>query len=153
VKGQRLRRRRERDRESGATVVEFVVLTPILFLLMFGSVQIGLALFARHVAVSAAQEGARKAREEAANPNANWQTDADNATTSWVDQLLGNLLQGSPLPEPQEPVPLTAPYPEVGMKVTFNVVSVVPFWTFTVESTSVGPVECFYAVDGRCNGD
>jgi Flp pilus assembly protein TadG len=142
--------KRRRD-ESGVTVIEFVILTPILFLLMFGSVQIGLALFARHVAVSAAQEGARTAREEAANPNENWQSDADGAASHWVTQLLGGLVQGAPIPSPQEPVPPGNPYPVVGTKVTFTIVTVMPGWNITVSATSVGPVECFYDLNGNCN--
>ena len=145
-------KRREREKESGATVVEFVVFTPLLFLLMFGSVQIGLALFARHVAVAAAQEGARKAREERANPKASWQSDAQTTTTGWVTQLLGDLVQGTPQAQAFEKVPLADPYPEVGVSVQFGVASVVPFWTFSVQSTSIGPVECFYTTDGHCNG-
>lgn len=145
-------RRRERHRESGATAIEFVVLTPILFLLMFGSVQIGLALFARHVAVSAAQEGARKARETAVSTTTDWQTAATSTATDWVNQLLGSMVQGTPTAQPLAPVPLNEAYPEVGVSVQFSVASVVPFWSFTVQSSSVGPVECFYQTDGHCNG-
>ncbi|HTJ72047.1 MAG TPA: TadE family protein [Actinospica sp.] len=143
--------RRERN-ESGATAIEFVVLTPILFLLMFGSVQIGLALFARHVAVSAAQEGARKARETAVSKSVDWQTVAPQAASDWVVQLLGSMVQGTPTANPLDPVPLGNPHPEVGVSVQFDVASVIPFWTFTVSSQSVGPVECFYEPNGHCNG-
>lgn len=145
-------RRRERDRESGATAIEFVVFTPLLFLLMFGSVQIGLALFARHVAVSAAQEGAREARETAVSTTTNWQSASTSAATNWVTQLLGTMVDGTPTAQPLEPVPLGNAYPEVGVSVQFDVVSVVPGWTFSVSSSSVGPVECFYQTDGHCNG-
>jgi Flp pilus assembly protein TadG len=145
-------KRRERDKESGATAIEFVVFTPLLFLLMFGSVQIGLALFARHVAVSAAQEGARKARETAVSTTTDWQTAATTTATGWVTQLLGSMVNGTPTAQALEPVPLGNAYPEVGVSVQFNVVSVVPFWTFSVGSSSVGPVECFYQTNGHCNG-
>ena len=145
--------KRRRDRESGATAIEFVVLTPILFLLMFGSVQIGLALFARHVAVSAAQEGARVAREEAANPNEDWRTDAQHAAGGWVTNLLGGLVLGAPVPQYEVKVPLNDPYPEVGAGVSFSIASVVPGWNFSLNATSVGPVECFYNVNGYCDGD
>jgi Flp pilus assembly protein TadG len=133
-------------------VVEFVVFTPLLFLLMFGSVQIGLALFARHVAVSAAQEGARKARETAVNTNTDWQTAATSTATGWVNQLLGSMVEGSPNAQALDPVPLGNAYPEVGVSVQFSITSVVPFWTFTLQSSSVGPVECFYQTNGHCNG-
>ncbi len=145
--------KRRRDKESGATAIEFVVLTPILFLLMFGSVQIGLALFARHVAVSAAQEGARKARETAESTTADWQTSATSTATGWVTQLLGSLVQGSPSAQPVVKVPLNEQYPEVGVSVQFSIVSVVPWWHFTLQAQSVGPVECFYDVNGYCDGD
>ena len=145
-------RRRQRERESGATAIEFVVFTPLLFLLMFGSVQIGLALFARHVAVSAAQEGARKARETAVSPTTDWRTAATSTATGWVTQLLGSMVQGAPTAQPLEPVSLANAFPEVGVSVQFQVVSVVPFWTFSVSSSSVGPVECFYQTNGHCNG-
>ena len=145
--------KRRRDRESGATAIEFVVLTPILFLLMFGSVQIGLALFARHVAVSAAQQGAREAREDAANTNVDWQTESTGAATGWVTDLLSDLVQGAPTAQPVVRVPLQDPYPEVGVSVQFSIVSVVPGWDFTQNATSVGPVECFYDVNGFCDGE
>jgi hypothetical protein len=147
------RRRPERDggaRESGATAVEFVVLTPLLFLLMFGSVQVGLALFARHVAISAAQEGARKAREEADDPNADWRTDATNAATKWVTDLLRDLVDGTPTATPLAPVPVGQPDPQVGVSVHFSIASVVPGWHFTMAAQSVGPVECFYTPQGTC---
>jgi len=147
--------KRRRDKESGVTVVEFVVLTPILFLLMFGSVQIGLALFARHVAVTAAQEGARVAREDAADPNSTWQTDSTNAASGWVTDLLGDLVVVTPNPIAQSEVtvPLTDPYPEVGVSVTFEIVSVMPGLDFTENATSTGPVECFYDLNGNCDGE
>jgi Flp pilus assembly protein TadG len=144
--------KRRRD-ESGVTVVEFVIFTPILFLLMFGSVEIGLALFARHVAVTAAQEGARVAREDAANPKIDWQAASQTAAQGWVTDLLGNLVATAPVATPEQPVPLGGPYPEVGVNVTFSIVSVMPGLNFSENETSVGPVECFYTVNGDCDGD
>jgi Flp pilus assembly protein TadG len=146
--------RRDRDRESGTTAIEFVVFTPLLFLFMFGSVQLGLALFAQHVADTAAQEGARTAREQAASPTADWTGASQKAANDWVTQLLGHLVEGGPdFSNAFVQVPLTAPYPEVGVTVQFNIVSVVPWWTFQLNAQSIGPVECFYTPDGHCNGD
>jgi Flp pilus assembly protein TadG len=144
--------KRRRDRESGVTVVEFVVLTPILFFLMFGSVDIGLALFARHVAVSAAQEGARVAREDAADPGADWQTSSTTAASNWVTSLLGDLVSTTPNAQPVVKEPLNGPYPQVGVTVTFGIVSLMPGLDFTEDATSVGPVECFYTLAGVCDG-
>jgi Flp pilus assembly protein TadG len=132
--------------------VELVVLTPLLFLLMFGSVQVGLVLFAQHVATSAAQEGARTAREQADNPNANWPTLSTNEAKSWVTDLLGTLVDGSPQAQALDPVPVGDQDPQVGVYVFFNVSTVMPGWTFTVTARSVGPVECFYTPAGYCNG-
>lgn len=143
--------RRGRDRESGATAIEFVVLTPLLFLLMFGSVQIGLALFARHVAISAAQEGARTAREQAVD-NPDWEGHATDTAKNWVTQLLGDLLNGSPDANPVITVPVGAQDPQVGVHVSFSIATVIPRWTFTLQAQSVGPVECFYTPAGYCNG-
>jgi hypothetical protein len=145
--------KRRRDGESGVTAIEFVVFTPILFLLMFGSVQIGLALFARHVAISAAQEGAREARETAVSTTTDWQTAAQGAATDWVTSLLGDLVVGAPTATPLEPVPLGDQYPEVGVRVQFSIVSIVPLWDFSMDASSIGPVECFYTTDGYCDGD
>jgi Flp pilus assembly pilin Flp len=144
--------KRARDKESGATAVEFVVLTPLLFLLMFGSVQIGLALFARHVAISAAQEGARTAREQADSAGLDWQGDSTSAAKGWVTDLLGDLVDDGPTAQPLDPVPLNDQNPQVGVSVQFSIATVVPGWTFAFNAQSVGPVECFYTPAGFCNG-
>lgn len=57
--------------DSGMTAIEFVFLTPVLFFMIFATVQFALYFFADHVAQAAAQAGARKARAEAdENPGA-----------------------------------------------------------------------------------
>lgn len=143
-------RRNRQDKESGATAIEFVLWTPLLFLFMFGSVQFGLAMFARHVAVTAAQEGARTAREQAAADPRGWQTAAKDDATKWVNQLIGGLVtdgvQASPIPAK------TLAYPEVGMEVSFSIVSVIPHWQFHVDAVSQGPIECYYTQAGACVG-
>jgi len=52
---------RLRKRESGQTLVEFALVVPLLFLLLFGSVEFGRVFHAYHVVTSAAREGARAA--------------------------------------------------------------------------------------------
>ncbi len=149
-----VKRRRDRraDRESGVTVVEFVLLTPILFFLMFATIEFGLVLYARHAAVAAAQEGARTAREERYTDPNNWQKDTKYTTTGWVTTLVGKLVDGTVVATPTWQGSLTAShYPEAGVKLHFNVVTVVP-WQFTVRAVSSGPVECFYTPDGLCDG-
>lgn len=55
----RLRRRR---REAGSASVEIAILFPLLLLLMLAVAQFGFWYHARHVALAAAEEGARAAR-------------------------------------------------------------------------------------------
>jgi hypothetical protein len=142
-------RRNRQDKESGATAIEFVVWTPLLFLFMFGSVQFGLAMFARHVAVTAAEEGARTAREQA-ETDRNWQAHAKSDAVRWVNQLIGGLVADG---VQADPIPVTGgPYPEVGMEVSFSIVSVVPEWQFRLDASSEGPVECYYSQAGACVG-
>ena len=52
---------KRRDRESGQSLVEFALVVPLLFLLLFGSIEFGRVFHAQLVITSAAREGARKA--------------------------------------------------------------------------------------------
>ncbi len=54
-------RRRGLRSDSGAAAVEFAIIAPLLFLLLFGLIDFGLAINARIVASNAAREGARVA--------------------------------------------------------------------------------------------
>jgi Flp pilus assembly protein TadG len=133
------------------TVIEFVLLTPVLFLIMFGTIEFGLVVYARHVAVAAAQEGARTAREEAYS-QPQWGKVAKAAAVNWVGSLAGGLVDGQVQPGLLGPASVKGVvYPEVGVSVSFSVVTMVP-WTFTVRAQSEGPVECFYTPQGKCNG-
>lgn len=149
-------RRRRADRESGASAVELVLWTPVLFLVMFAAVQFGLDLFAQHVAASAAQEGARQARDTAYGDQ-NWPTESTQYANTWATDLIGGLIVTNSLHStavPGTPIDLnTAQNPEVGVTVTFHVVSVIPFLPLDVSSSSEGPVECFYNDAGQCVGD
>jgi Flp pilus assembly protein TadG len=138
------RRRRDADRESGVSAIEFVLLTPLLFFLLFATVQFALYFFARHVAIAAAQEGDRVARAEAAHPGVNWSGDATQASVLWVNRLGSNLLT---LTSPQQP-PVSTGQPgqdgwTVSVTVSGTVPSLIPGMTLTVTETSTGPVEQF----------
>lgn len=52
-------RRRGLRSDTGAAAVEFAIIAPLLFLLLFGLIDFGLAINARIVAANAAREGAR----------------------------------------------------------------------------------------------
>lgn len=133
-------------------MLEFILLTPLMFIIMFGTVEFGLVLYARHVAVAAAQEGARTAREERYTRPGSWQKDARAASKSWVTTLVGGLVAGGAVTaDPKAAGSLNAPYPQAGLKLSFSVVTVVP-WSYTVQATSMGPVECFYTPEGICDG-
>jgi Flp pilus assembly protein TadG len=54
--------RQPRSGERGVTSVELVIVTPVLLLLILLIVQIGLYFHASHIALAAAEEGARAAR-------------------------------------------------------------------------------------------
>lgn len=142
--GVRRRRGAGRDRadgQRGVSAIEFVLLTPLLFFLMFATVQFALYFFARHVAIAAAQEGDRVAREERANPNENWSADAVAKANGWVDQLASGLVDHPRVPPPGESgTPGTASW-TVSVTVTATVHSL--WGDMSVTETSSGPVEQF----------
>jgi len=124
-----------------------VVWTPVLFLMMFVSVQVGLVMFARHVAVTAAQEGDRVGREEAypyyTHGSAQWKRDAQNTATSWVNNLIGGLVDERSLSAVAAGDP-GGTRPQVKLTVTFSIATAFPHWDLNVTGVSQGPVECFY---------
>jgi len=71
-----------RGRERGAVSVELVLATPLLLMLVFGVIQFGLWQHAVHIAVAAAQDGARAARTEQGTATA-----GQAATQALLDQL------------------------------------------------------------------
>jgi Flp pilus assembly protein TadG len=135
------RRRRDADRESGVSAIEFVLLTPLLFFLLFATVQFALYFFARHVAIAAAQEGDRVARAEAAHPGMDWSGDATKKANGWINQLAPNLLSGAVVRIP----PSTGQIGQQGWTVSVVVTATVPsLWgNLSVTETSTGPVEQF----------
>lgn len=55
------RRAARRRRSAGAAVVEFALAAPVVFALIFGVVEMGLAMYTYHFVASAARQGARYA--------------------------------------------------------------------------------------------
>ncbi|WP_414720805.1 TadE family protein [Streptomyces sp.] len=128
--------------DRGMTAIEFVFLTPVLFFMIFATVQFGLYFFADHVAQAAAQAGARKARAEAdADPNG-WSDKATSTAADYIDQLGPNLLDGRKI-KPLQPDAVT-----VGVQVTARVPTVFPGLHFSVRESSQGPVERFVPDNG-----
>jgi Flp pilus assembly protein TadG len=123
--------------DAGMTAIEFVFLTPVLFFMIFATVQFGLYFFADHVAQAAAQAGARKARAEAdANPGG-WQGEARNTANDYMQQLGPRLLEG---PDVQTVAPSAN---TVGVHITARVPTIFPGLDLTVDARSQGPVERF----------
>lgn len=118
------------------------MLTPLLLLVIGLTIQFALLYHARHVALAAAQAGARVARASAEDDRGGWQALARAKSREYVQAIGPDLLE-----RPQA-VPLVradaAGNPvEVGMEVRGTAVRVVPFLTLTVSERSLGPVERF----------
>lgn len=123
------------------TAIEFVLLTPVLFFMIFATVQFALYFFADHVAQAAAQAGARKARATA-DENAGWRGDARDVVDQYIQQL-GPQLVLNPDVKTFEPKANT-----VGVEITAKVPTVFPGLDMTVHARSAGPVERFVEEDG-----
>lgn len=119
------------------TAIEFVVLTPLLFFMIFASVQFALYSFADHVAQAAAQAGARKARATADEHPGEWRGAARTVADDYIDQLGPQLVLG---PDVQLVQPRAN---TVGVEITATVPTVFPGLDLTVHAQSVGPVERF----------
>lgn len=128
--------------ESGMTAIEFVLLTPVLFFMIFATVQFALYFFADHVAQAAAQAGARKARATADENPGGWRGDARDVVDDYIQQLGPQLVLG-PDVKTVEPKANT-----VGVEITAKVPSVFPGLDMTVRAQSVGPVERFVEDNG-----
>ncbi|MFJ9708604.1 MULTISPECIES: TadE family protein [unclassified Streptomyces] len=123
--------------DSGMTAIEFVFLTPVLFFMIFATVQFALYFFADHVAQAAAQAGARKARATAdAEPGA-WRGEAQDVVDSYISQL-GPQLVLAPDVKMLQPEQNT-----VGVEISARIPTVFPGLDLTVHAQSSGPVERF----------
>lgn len=127
--------------DSGMTAIEFVLLTPVLFFMIFATVQFALYFFADHVAQAAAQAGARKARATAHDSPGAWRGEAQDVVDSYISQL-GPQLVLSPDVKMLQPEQNT-----VGVEITAKVPTVFPGLDFTVHAQSEGPVERFVRED------
>ncbi|WP_167828880.1 TadE family protein [Streptomyces sp. MZ04] len=123
--------------ESGMTAIEFVLLTPVLFFMIFATVQFALYFFADHVAQAAAQAGARKARATADENPGGWRGESRDVVDDYIRQL-GPQLVLNPDVKTVEPKANT-----VGVEITAKVPSVFPGLDMTVRAQSSGPVERF----------
>jgi Flp pilus assembly protein TadG len=138
------RRAGPRDPESGSTAIEFVFWTPLLMLMILAVVQLSMYLFAEHVAGTAAQAGARAAREGEAS-NAGWQGAAQQAADSWVNDLIGPGTAPTVKAFVSKAAPNACTPPQVEVTVSFTMNSLLG--GMTVHGMNEGPVENFYPDD------
>ncbi|SFB94353.1 TadE family protein [Streptomyces aidingensis] len=132
-----------RGGDSGASAIEFVMLTPVMFFMIFGAVQFAMFSFAQDVAKAAAQAGARTARAEADADPQGWAQDAEDKARSYVDQLGPGMFDGTVTITPLGPADNV-----VGVRVTGKVPSILPGMDLTVSAESRGPVERFVPDEG-----
>lgn len=115
--------------ERGAVTVEMVVLMPILLATLFGGIQAGVVFHARHIAIAAAQEGAR----EAAAYQASLPDGIDTATrlaADWGDTTLTGIH-----------VTGQRTTTRVTITVQATAVSLLPGMSWPVEQSATLPVE------------
>jgi Flp pilus assembly protein TadG len=120
-------------RDSGATSLELALLTPILLLVMLMVVQFAMVYHARHVALAAAQGGARVARSEVTG---DWKGRSEQKARTQVQQF-GPRLLGNARTQAGGDVN------ERWVEVSGEAVQVIPFFTFRVHQRSGGPIECY----------
>lgn len=108
-------------------------MTPILLLVILLVVQFAMVYHARHVALAAAQSGARAAREQS---RGDWKDAAETNARDYVQRIGPALLTGV---DPQA----GGDQNERWVTVTGTAVRVVPFLTFHVTQRSAGPIECY----------
>ena len=128
------------QRDKGASSIELVLLAPLVILCILLIGQFAMWYQARHVAIAAAQAGARTARD---TPNGPWAAAAESSAMQLAQQLGGTLLQG-------ENARAVTSGSNRGVRVTAVVPRIIPIpgMTFKVSETSMGPIECF-----RASGD
>jgi Flp pilus assembly protein TadG len=142
------RTKKRRDAKRSVSAIEFVMLTPLAFFMIMMTVQFALYVFSRHVAIAAAQEGARVARTEYATEPTAWVSDAQTKASAWVTQLAPSLGLPGGGPVAQD-VGRIDGVENVQVTVQVSVPSIIPWTsTFTVTESSQGPVEQFVPDNG-----
>ena len=133
--------------DRGASSIELVLLAPIVILVILLVGQFAMWYQARHVAIAAAQAGARVARDTVQGQP--WQGPAVTAAMSYASKVGGSLLSGSS-------AQAVGDNTQRGVEVTGNAPSIVPIpgLTFRIHETSMGPTECFRpsGETARCSG-
>ncbi|MBM3998614.1 MAG: pilus assembly protein [Planctomycetes bacterium] len=109
-----------RNRRLGASAVEFAVVAPVFFLLIFGMIEYGRLVMVQQVLTNATREGARRAVLQDATSNAVTTTIRDYLTNASINGNNPHLaITVSPAPESAQPtdesitVTLTLPFADI----------------------------------------
>jgi Flp pilus assembly protein TadG len=132
----RARRRPGGKAEDGSSTVEVVIVFPLLLLTLLLVFQFGLWYHARHVALAAAEEGARAARVDSGS------TGAGVARARRFLRDLG----GTVIVNPQ--VSAFRDQDVARVEVSGQALNVVPLLRLPIRQASQGPVERFRGPDG-----
>lgn len=119
--------------DRGSISLEYVVLTPVLLLLIFTIVQVAFWYHGRDVALAAAQQGARAAREH----NGGSAAKGADAARAFIERAGGSKVIENAAVTPQR----TAT--DVTVTVTGNVMTLVPGLRLPISQTASLPVERF----------
>lgn len=129
-------RRSGTDGEQGSSSAELVIVTPVLMLLILLAVQFGLYFHANHIALAAAEEGARAARARDGSAAAG---------QARADRLLAQLGNGLIL-SPQ--VSVTRGPDNARAEVRGKVETIVPGLHLSVDQVVQSPLEVFFVSTG-----
>ncbi|MGQ0842990.1 MAG: TadE family protein [Sporichthyaceae bacterium] len=120
-------------RDAGTSTVELAITMPALLIAVLSVIQVGLWFHTRHVALAAAQDGARIARAYDGTENA-----ARARTLTNLDDLAPTLLR-------DRSVEVTRTAEEATVTVRGTATSILGIFALTVTETVHGPVERFVA--------
>lgn len=115
--------------ERGSVTVEMVVLMPVLLATLFGGIQAGVVFHARHIAIAAAQEGARTAAAYQASLPDGIST-ATNTAANWAGQTLTDIR-----------VTGARTTTRVSITVQGSAISLLPGVSWPIQQTATLPVE------------
>jgi TadE-like protein len=120
--------------DRGASTLELALLTPVLLFVILGVIQATMVFHARHVALAAAQAGARVAREQRSG---NWQAAARHEGEQYAGKIGPGVLT-------RVHASAIADGDHRGVIVTGKAVQVIPFFPIPpVSERSEGPIECY----------
>ena len=122
------------DPDRGSATAEAVIILPILVLLTMVVVQFVLVWHGRHVAQAAAQTAARSAAAYQATA-AVGQADGD----AYLQQVGSNLLPGRTVRVDRDATTVT-------VTVTADVLTVIPFGSFTIDESATTAVEAWTTI-------